>query len=131
MTWEERWHPLREEWVVVSDHRDHRPWLGERVAEVHSPPSLTMNNEDKQVHMLETGPLATFSEATSLRDVPGVYTVWMGLQLVYVGMAVRRDRQEERTGINLIFLQQPSRTGAVSLERLARHDTPLWSRARD
>ncbi len=32
MTWEERWHPLREEWVVVSDHRDDRPWLGERVA---------------------------------------------------------------------------------------------------
>lgn len=33
MVWEERWHPLREEWVLVSDHRDKRPWLGERVAE--------------------------------------------------------------------------------------------------
>ncbi len=31
MTWEERWHPLREEWVVVSAGRDSRPWLGEHV----------------------------------------------------------------------------------------------------
>jgi UDPglucose--hexose-1-phosphate uridylyltransferase len=29
--WEERWHPLREEWVVVAAHRDHRPWSGETV----------------------------------------------------------------------------------------------------
>ena len=29
MAWEERWHPLRREWVVVSSHRDNRPWLGE------------------------------------------------------------------------------------------------------
>ncbi|HEY2805778.1 MAG TPA: galactose-1-phosphate uridylyltransferase [Gemmatimonadales bacterium] len=27
--WEERWHPLRREWVVVSAHRNDRPWLGE------------------------------------------------------------------------------------------------------
>jgi UDPglucose--hexose-1-phosphate uridylyltransferase len=33
MVWEERWHPLRREWVIVSSHRDQRPWLGERVAE--------------------------------------------------------------------------------------------------
>lgn len=31
-TWEERWHPLRQEWVVVSGHRDNRPWHGESVA---------------------------------------------------------------------------------------------------
>ena len=31
MTWEERWHPLREEWVVISAHRDKRPWKGETV----------------------------------------------------------------------------------------------------
>jgi len=30
--WEERWHPLREEWVVVAAHRQDRPWHGERVA---------------------------------------------------------------------------------------------------
>lgn len=31
MVWEERWHPLRREWVVISSHRDQRPWLGETV----------------------------------------------------------------------------------------------------
>src|SRR5687768_5724738 len=36
MTWEERWHPLRREWVVISSHRDKRPWLGETVAEPQS-----------------------------------------------------------------------------------------------
>jgi UDPglucose--hexose-1-phosphate uridylyltransferase len=30
--WEERWHPLREEWVVIAGHRQHRPWSGERVS---------------------------------------------------------------------------------------------------
>ena len=33
MVWEQRWHPLRREWVVVSSHRNERPWLGERVSE--------------------------------------------------------------------------------------------------
>jgi UDPglucose--hexose-1-phosphate uridylyltransferase len=28
--WEQRWHPLREEWVVVAAHRQNRPWQGER-----------------------------------------------------------------------------------------------------
>ena len=31
MVWEERWHPLRREWVVISSHRDRRPWQGETV----------------------------------------------------------------------------------------------------
>lgn len=31
MTWEQRWHPLREEWVVVAAHRQNRPWSGETV----------------------------------------------------------------------------------------------------
>ena len=30
--WEQRWHPLREEWVVVAAHRQHRPWTGGTVA---------------------------------------------------------------------------------------------------
>jgi UDPglucose--hexose-1-phosphate uridylyltransferase len=30
--WEERWHPLREEWVVVAAHRQNRPWIGATVA---------------------------------------------------------------------------------------------------
>lgn len=29
--WEERWHPLREEWVIVAAHRQNRPWSGESV----------------------------------------------------------------------------------------------------
>ena len=33
MTWEERWHPLRREWVVISSHRDKRPWQGETVGD--------------------------------------------------------------------------------------------------
>src|SRR5690349_8594972 len=31
MTWEQRWHPLREEWVIVAAHRQNRPWIGETV----------------------------------------------------------------------------------------------------
>jgi UDPglucose--hexose-1-phosphate uridylyltransferase len=31
MTLEERWHPLRREWVVISSGRSNRPWLGETV----------------------------------------------------------------------------------------------------
>src|SRR3954468_20465360 len=33
MLWEERWHPLRREWVVVSSHRNDRPWQGETIAD--------------------------------------------------------------------------------------------------
>jgi UDPglucose--hexose-1-phosphate uridylyltransferase len=33
MTWEERWHPLREEWVIVAAHRQDRPWQGEIVTQ--------------------------------------------------------------------------------------------------
>jgi UDPglucose--hexose-1-phosphate uridylyltransferase len=29
LTWEQRWHPLREEWVIVAAHRQNRPWVGE------------------------------------------------------------------------------------------------------
>ncbi len=29
--WEERWHPLREEWVIVAAHRQNRPWIGATV----------------------------------------------------------------------------------------------------
>lgn len=34
MIWEERWHPLREEWVIVAAHRQNRPWSGETVTRV-------------------------------------------------------------------------------------------------
>lgn len=32
MLWEERWHPLRREWVIISSHRNERPWQGERIS---------------------------------------------------------------------------------------------------
>jgi UDPglucose--hexose-1-phosphate uridylyltransferase len=35
--WEERWHPLREEWVIVAAHRQNRPWIGETVAHDREP----------------------------------------------------------------------------------------------
>lgn len=28
LIWEERWHPLREEWVIIAAHRQDRPWSG-------------------------------------------------------------------------------------------------------
>jgi galactose-1-phosphate uridylyltransferase (family 1) len=31
MTWEQRWHPLREEWVILAAHRNNRPWTGEMI----------------------------------------------------------------------------------------------------
>lgn len=39
MTWEQRWHPLREEWVIIAAHRQDRPWIGEMrgVGESSSP----------------------------------------------------------------------------------------------
>ena len=39
MVWEERWHPLRREWVVISSHRDQRPWQGETVGEAQPAPA--------------------------------------------------------------------------------------------
>jgi UDPglucose--hexose-1-phosphate uridylyltransferase len=37
MVWEQRWHPLRREWVIVSSHRNERPWRGERVSQAAGP----------------------------------------------------------------------------------------------
>ena len=39
MTWEQRWHPLREEWVVVAAHRNDRPWVGAAAPAPVAPPS--------------------------------------------------------------------------------------------
>jgi UDPglucose--hexose-1-phosphate uridylyltransferase len=33
--WEERWHPLREEWVIIAAHRNNRPWTGASVNGEH------------------------------------------------------------------------------------------------
>jgi UDPglucose--hexose-1-phosphate uridylyltransferase len=34
--WEERWHPLREEWVIIAAHRQDRPWHGETIGKPSS-----------------------------------------------------------------------------------------------
>jgi galactokinase len=34
--WEERWHPLREEWVILAAHRQNRPWIGETVGKARA-----------------------------------------------------------------------------------------------
>jgi len=44
MTWEERWHPLREEWVIIAAHRQDRPWSGSTVQK--SAPALPPYVED-------------------------------------------------------------------------------------
>lgn len=42
--WEQRWHPLREEWVIVAAHRQSRPWSGaERPTVGPVPPAFDPN----------------------------------------------------------------------------------------
>lgn len=35
--WEQRWHPLREEWVLFTSHRGDRPWIGETTGDGTAP----------------------------------------------------------------------------------------------
>ncbi len=35
--WEQRWHPLREEWVLFTSHRGGRPWIGATHARTEKP----------------------------------------------------------------------------------------------
>ena len=44
MTWEERWHPLREEWVIIAAHRQDRPWSGNTIA--HDETNLPEHDAD-------------------------------------------------------------------------------------
>ena len=44
ISWEERWHPLREEWVIIAAHRQNRPWSGETVK--RDAPSIASYVED-------------------------------------------------------------------------------------
>jgi len=36
--WEQRWHPLRSEWIIIAAHRQNRPWHGATVTPQTSPP---------------------------------------------------------------------------------------------
>jgi UDPglucose--hexose-1-phosphate uridylyltransferase len=35
--WEERWHPLLEEWVIIAAHRQTRPWIGATASSAQTP----------------------------------------------------------------------------------------------
>jgi UDPglucose--hexose-1-phosphate uridylyltransferase len=35
--WEQRWHPLRREWVIITSHRGSRPWSGGELEELNKP----------------------------------------------------------------------------------------------
>ncbi len=37
VVWQQRWHPLREEWVLYTSHRSGRPWVGD----THKPAEVT------------------------------------------------------------------------------------------
>jgi UDPglucose--hexose-1-phosphate uridylyltransferase len=41
--WEQRWHPLRSEWVIIAAHRQDRPWHGATVDSQTSPPEYLEN----------------------------------------------------------------------------------------
>jgi len=36
--WEQRWHPLRSEWVIIAAHRQDRPWHGATITSQVNPP---------------------------------------------------------------------------------------------
>lgn len=42
--WEERWHPLREEWVIIAAHRQNRPWIGQTVSGSITPPPAYLSD---------------------------------------------------------------------------------------
>ena len=47
MTWERRWHPLREEWVTITSHRNTRPWSGSS----RTNPATDAGNHDPECYL--------------------------------------------------------------------------------
>jgi UDPglucose--hexose-1-phosphate uridylyltransferase len=52
--WEKRWHPLREEWIVYSAHRNSRPWQGaDKIKPIAAPlydPTCYLCPDNKRVN---------------------------------------------------------------------------------
>jgi len=88
--WEERWHPLREEWVIVAAHRQDRPWSGETVpheqqvipayvADCYLCPgnpriSGAINPKYDGVFVFDNDhPCVGVNAPTELAEVPGIY----------------------------------------------------------
>lgn len=90
MTWERRWHPLREEWVTITSHRNTRPWSGasanpdradmpEYRADCHLCPgnrriSGVVNDAYRSVFVFDNDhPAFSPSAPTRLEAAPGIY----------------------------------------------------------
>lgn len=88
--WEQRWHPLRREWVVVAAHRQDRPWLGETRAELPAAvpafdPACTFcpgnarvsgarNPDYRSVYVFDNDrPCVGIDAPTELAPPPGIY----------------------------------------------------------
>lgn len=90
MVWEQRWHPLREEWVIVAAHRQERPWSGSTVeqqtvalpayvddcylcpgnARVHG----KVNPQYTDVFVFDNDhPCVSFAAPTEIEPAPGIY----------------------------------------------------------
>jgi len=90
MYWEERWHPLREEWVIIAAHRQDRPWSGGTIShdEENLPEYLpdcylcpgnlrvsgTRNDNYTEAFVFDNDhPSVGFDSPTSLVHPPGIY----------------------------------------------------------
>lgn len=88
--WEQRWHPLREEWVIVAAHRQNRPWSGEMSEnDVRSGPSYdpgcylcpgnprvggVVNDRYESVFVFDNDLPCVGSDApTEIESAPGIY----------------------------------------------------------
>jgi len=54
--WERRWHPLREEWVIVAAHRQARPWSGETIGSAAASSSPTTRAYDPGCYLCPGNP---------------------------------------------------------------------------
>ena len=88
--WEQRWHPLLQEWVIYSAHRQNRPWTGEQIAkEVRTQPehdascylcpgnqrvSAMSNPAYTGVHVFDNDrPSISIDAPVDLPPAPGIY----------------------------------------------------------
>jgi UDPglucose--hexose-1-phosphate uridylyltransferase len=88
--WERRWHPLRREWVIVTSHRNERPWSGAEVKDLSAdiPPYLPdcylcptnkrisgrVNADYQQVFVFDNDhPSVGLNAPTDLQQPAGIY----------------------------------------------------------
>jgi UDPglucose--hexose-1-phosphate uridylyltransferase len=88
--WEQRWHPLLQEWIILSAHRQDRPWTGERNLVIttaqspHDPDCFlcprnrringTCNPDYRGIHVFDNDrPSLSFTAPTKLPKPAGIY----------------------------------------------------------